>query len=264
MTEQTNPINTEVKCSWLKRRFQNKNPDQIVIYSVHRAFFLWMLMFVCFVGGIAVQNWPSTSSFFGWTFVIALIYTFAALLFEAGTWRLVLVMGVIALIWLACQYLQDLKQIPIVHNIASYVAGQQPTVSAGTFKLLTIALAIPWIASIVYTFGYGRKVFTPNSINEWYLGIGSEVHDRGGLRFRTNYRDVLESLLGIGSGDLLAVDRAGRQVRRFENVLFLFFRWRKLDEILHRRFAVVDNVDGDAVETHNVHHLTEDSHPLGS
>ena len=59
----------------------------------------------------------------------------------------------------------------------------------------------------------GRKKFTPNEIGEFRFGEGSELTDRTGLRFRTRYRDVLETLLSFGGGDILAVDNHQNQIK---------------------------------------------------
>jgi hypothetical protein len=110
----------------------------------------------------------------------------------------------------------------------------------------------PWIGALFYSFGQGRKVFSPNSIEEWYLGEGREITDRSGLKFRSRYGDVFETALGLGSGDLEAIDGNGIVVKRWHNILFLLFAWRRLDEILHQRSAVVDNAAEDPVEVESV------------
>lgn len=73
----------------------------------------------------------------------------------------------------------------------------------------------------------------PNSIEERFLGERREIIDRSGLKFRTRYRDLFETILGRGAGDLEAVDGNQHVVKRWNNILFLCFVWPKLDEILH-------------------------------
>ncbi|MDB5300463.1 MAG: hypothetical protein JWO87_2126, partial [Phycisphaerales bacterium] len=46
-------------------------------------------------------------------------------------------------------------------------------------------------------------------------------------------------------------------VKRWENILFLFFIWGRLDEILHQRSAVVDNAPDDPVEVEEVRNARE-------
>jgi hypothetical protein len=101
-------------------------------------------------------------------------------------------------------------------------------------------LLIPWIGALFHSFGRGRKVFSPNTIEEWFVGEGREITDRSGLKFRSRYRDLFETALGFGAGDLEAVDGNHHVVKRWENVLFLAFVWRRLDMILHQRSAVVE------------------------
>ena len=85
------------------------------------------------------------------------------------------------------------------------------------------------------------------------MGEGSELTDRSGLKFRTKWRDLLETLLGFGAGDLLAVDNNHNVIKRWENVLFLCFVWPRLDEVLHQRSAVVDNAIDDPVAVEDAH-----------
>ena len=37
-------------------------------------------------------------------------------------------------------------------------------------------------------------------------------------------------------------------VKRWENILFLFFHWKRLDQVLHQRAAVVDAAPGEIIE----------------
>ena len=67
-----------------------------------------------------------------------------------------------------------------------------------------------------------------------------------GLRFQTKYRDVLETLLGFGAGDVLAVDNQKRVIKRYENMVGLWFKWSNLDRILHQRETVLE--DEEALE----------------
>ncbi len=59
----------------------------------------------------------------------------------------------------------------------------------------------------------------------------------------TRYRDVLETLLGFGGGDLIAVDNQQRVIKRYENIIGLWFHWDRLDRILQQRSILVDDED---------------------
>ena len=51
---------------------------------------------------------------------------------------------------------------------------------------------------------------------------------------------MLETLLGFGGGDLLAVDNHQTVIKRYENIIGLWFHWQKLDRILHQRATLLD------------------------
>jgi hypothetical protein len=108
-------------------------------------------------------------------------------------------------------------------------------------------LLFPWIGGLFHSFSRGRKTFSPNSIEEWFLGEGREILDRNGLKFRSRYRDVFESVLGLGAGDLEAVDNNQQVVKRWESILFLFFVWKRLDQVLHQRAAVMETAQSEPV-----------------
>ena len=148
--------------------------------------------------------------------------------------------GIFAFAWVVSSYLEDLRHVTVLSGVARYLRGLHPNLDPGSAAVMSWLLLVPWVGALFYTFSRGRKTFSPNSIEEWFLGEGREIIDRSGLKFRSRYRDLCETLLGFGAGDLEAVDNNGQVVKRWENVLFLFFVWPKLDEILHQRAAVVD------------------------
>jgi hypothetical protein len=125
--------------------------------------------------------------------------------------------------------------------------------NAGTVTVVSWLLLVPWVGALFLTFTNGRKKFTPNEISEFEVGEGSELTDRAGLKFRTRYRDILETILGFGAGDLVAYDNQHNVIKKYENILFLFFLWKRLDDILHERSAIVDNAADEPVEIEAVH-----------
>jgi len=226
--------------------------DEIVVYCVHRAFYLWGLILTGFVGAAVVARHPHAGVVFGWVYVWALLFTLATLLFDLGSWKLLLWGGIAAFLWLASTYLEELKHVVALSAVVGYLRSLRPTLDPGLAAVMSWLLLIPWVGALFHSFSRGRKTFSPNSIEEWFLGEGREITDRSGLKFRSRYRDLLESFLGLGAGDLEAVDATHQVVKRWENILFLSFYWRRLDEILHQRSAVVDNAAGDAIEVKEV------------
>lgn len=221
---------------------------EVVVYSVHRSFYLWAIILAGFAGAALARRYPDSATLFGWVYLAVLMYTLVTLLFDVGTWKLMLWTGVFAFLWLICRYLEDLRHVTVLSSLAGYLGGLRPHLDPGFATALSWLLLLPWVGALFHSFGQGRTAFSPNSIEEWFMGEGREITDRAGLKFRSRYRDLLETALGLGAGDLEAVDGNGQVVKRWENVVFLAFIWRRLDAILHTRSAVVDNAPGDVLE----------------
>jgi len=228
-----------------RRRRGAHRAEEIVVYTVHPSFYLWLIILVGFVAAACVTRWQGTATMWGWAYVFVLIYTIVTLLFDVSTLKALLWGGIFLLLWLASTYLEDLKHLTVLSGVWRYLGGLHPTLDAGTASVISWLLLIPWVGSLFHTFCRGRKAFSPNSIEERFVGEGREITDRSGLKFRTRYRDLFETLLGLGACDLEAVDANHHVVKRWENILLLTFVWPHLDEILHQRAAVVDNAPAD-------------------
>ena len=234
-----------------RRRTARFKVEEIVVYSVHRSFFLWAMILTGFVAASAVRH-HGNPVFWGWVYIWVVFYTLLTLLFDLSALKFMLWTGILAFAWLISKYLEDMKHMQVLSYVTGYLKQLHPKLDVGLAKVMSWLLLGPWIGALFHTFSRGRKVFSPNSIEEWHFGEGRELTDRSGLKFRSRYRDILETTLGLGAGDLEAIDGNGQVVKRFENIIFLIFIWNRLDEILHQRSAVVDNAPADPVEVEAV------------
>jgi hypothetical protein len=221
-------------------RGRRGNIDEVTVYSAHPSFFLWLLILVGFVSAAFVHRSPHLAGFFGWLYVWVLLYFLVTLLYDFSARKLGLWVLIFTLIWLASKYVELLKNIGVLSHLFRYLASLQPELDPGFATVLSWLLILPWIGSLFHMALNGRKKFTPNEIGEFHFGEGSELTDRTGLRFRTNYRDVLETVLSFGGGDLLAVDNHQNVIKRWDNIIGLFFFWNDLDRVLHQRAAVME------------------------
>ena len=220
--------------------------DEIVVYSAPPAFFLWIVIATGFLLRLLVPTHVLTEQAGAWIFIFVLIYFLLAVLYDMSLKKLVLCTLVFAVLWLFAKYMESLRNVMILGPILQHFKDLNPKCDSGMMGAVSVIcwlLLIPWIASIFEMVFNRKKQFSPNEIAEFHFGEGSELTDRTGLRFHTKYRDVLETLLGFGGGDLLAVDNQQRVIKRFENVLGLWFHWDKLDRILHQRATLLE---GDA------------------
>lgn len=216
-----------------------RDADALIVYTAHPSFYLWMLILTGFVLSFLVSHeWLSASSG-GWLYIWVLIYSLFTLIYDLNTRKMALWSGIFLLLWLLSKYVENVKNVAVVGHLSAYLKSLDPQLNPGTATVLSWLLLIPWLGSLAQMIMYGRKRFTPNEIGEFHFGEGHELTDRMGLRFRTRYRDLLETILTFGGGDLLAVDNHQNVIKRWDNVIGLFFAWPDLDRILHQR-SVMD------------------------
>lgn len=225
-------------------RGRRGNIDEVTVYSAHPSFFLWLLIVVGFTSAAVVERSPHLAGFFGWLYVWVTLYFLVTLLYDFSARKLGLWVLIFGLIWITAKYVELLKHVAVLTPLFDYLASLQPELDPGSATVLSWLLLLPWIGSLLHMALNGRKKFTPNEIGEFHFGEGSELTDRTGLRFRTTYRDVLETILTFGGGDLLAVDNHQNVIKRWDNILGLYFFWNDLDRVLHQR-AVVGETGSD-------------------
>jgi hypothetical protein len=218
---------------------------------VPRSFFLWAVILTGFVGAALVRHYPGTAVLWGWVYIWVLLYTFVTLIFDTSTLKFLLWAGIFTFVWLISKYFEDVRNLYLLSGAFDHMRSLRPSLDPGFAAVISWLLLFPWIGGLFHSFSRGRKTFSPNSIEEWFLGEGREILDRAGLKFRSRYRDVFESILGLGAGDLEAVDSQHQVVKRWESILFLFFVWKRLDQVLHQRAAVMDTSPGEALEVHD-------------
>ena len=213
--------------------------DEVVVFSAPPAFFLWIVIAIGFgLQGLISAGLSERAG--AWLFIFTLLYFMLALLYDMNLKRLALWLLIIATLWLLGKYLEGLHHVAILGPILHHFTALDPHYDQGTISAICWLLLIPWVVSLFAMFFNRKKKFSPNEIAEFHFGEGSELTDRSGLRFVTKYRDVLETILGFGSGDVLAVDNHQVVIKRYENILGLWFKWDKLDRILHQRATLLD------------------------
>lgn len=218
--------------------------DEIVVYSAPPAFYLWIVIAVGFGLQPLVPKVISERAG-AWIFIFTLLFFILALLYDMSLKKLVLCSLIVAVIWLFAKYMEDLRHITIIGPVVHHFAALDPQYDSGTMLVISWLLLIPWVCSLFEMVFNRKKKFSPNEIAEFHFGEGSELTDRSGLRFVTRYRDVLETVLGFGGGDLLAVDNHQVVIKRYENIVGLWFHWEKLDRIFHQRATLVDEEEED-------------------
>lgn len=226
--------------------------EEVAVYCVHRSFFLWAMIFFGFLLGSLIKHYPVHAEGFSWAYIMVVFYTIMMVMFDFGTMKFALLSLIFGFVYVASLYLETVKGFHTVSIAVTHIRNLHPVMSFGFAAVLGHLLLIPWVYSVFEAWRSGKKTFSPNGIEERRVGEGSDVLDRSGLHFVARYRDLLETILGFGCGDIEARDGSDKVVRRYENVMFLYFRWKRIDEILLQRAAVVDNSEEDPVEVEDV------------
>jgi hypothetical protein len=229
---------------WIFRR-RRRPIDTITVYSAHPSFFLWLLIATGFISAAIVRHDANLAVPMGWVFIFVLLYFLVSLLYDLSTRALLLWIGIFLLVWLASKYVEHLRNVAVLGYLFQYLNSLEPQLDPGMATVMSWLLLLPWIGSVFHMVLNGRKRFSPNEIGEFHFGEGSELTDRTGLRFRTRYRDVLETILTFGGGDLLAVDNHHNVIKQWDNIIGLFFVWNDLDRILHQRAVIEADDDSD-------------------
>ncbi len=231
---------------WIFRR--SKPVDEVVVFSAPPAFYLWAVIAVGFALGALVPGIVNERAA-AWAFIAVLFYFLIAILHDLGLKKLLLVTLLIALLWLFARYMENLHHTVIIGRVLKHFADLDPRFDRGTVHVLCWLLLIPWSGAMLEMVFDRKKKFSPNEIAEFHFGEGSELTDRSGLRFVTKYRDVLETILSFGGGDLIAIDNHQTVIKRYENIVGLWFYWKKLDRVLHQRATLVDEEEGKTEKT---------------
>jgi hypothetical protein len=223
--------------------WRHRSADQVTVYSAHPSFFLWLPIMAGFVLGPLARTYPDWQGAAGWIYIGLMTYLLLTVLFDFSARKVALWAGIFLLVFLISEYVEHLRDFAILGELAQYLASLSPKLDPGTAIILGWFLFFPWVGSVLDMFLNRRKRFSPNEIAEFHFGEGSELTDRTGLRFRTRYRDLLETLLTFGGGDLLAVDNHQNVIKSYENIIGLFFKWPALDRVLHQRSALIQDDD---------------------
>ncbi len=225
----------------LHRRHAKFQMEELTVYTIEQSFFVWPLVFMGFVGSFWVRHWAGSAGFFGWVYCWTMLFCILAVVTNIDTIRLLIWAAVLGFFWIGGKYLEEVKGLRILSPVFGHLQHLSPKLDTGFASFESWLLLAILIYALFGSYANGRKTFSPNGIEEHYLGRGGDIVDRSGLHFVCRYPDLLESLLSFGGGDVVAIDGTGKIQKSWHNILFLFFRWSRMQEILEQRAAVMDN-----------------------
>jgi hypothetical protein len=226
---------------------ETKSAHQVVFYSYPKLIFIWPLMILgpalWPIGAI-----PSIETGLGWAYLLALFLVILTLGVDlernyAFVWIVVFGAIFFAVLWLGSSL-----QVPIFRNIYQFFEGLDIKYSRGFGLGLSILLAPPYIAMIVWSRLQHKWRITHNEFEHYSWGRSDDSLARGAKRVRSTYPDLLELLL-CGAGTLIVYSATGRsELRRIPHVPLLFLVRRRINRLMERTAIISDTSDELAAE----------------
>ncbi len=231
---------------WLR---QKREQDSMTIYSVDSGFFLWAIIAFGWILSTCVRVDPLLAGACGWIYAWLIIIFLASIIYDLNAKKFALWAIIFFAVWMGLKYAQDVQHWIVLGTITNHLANLHPQLDPGMASVISWVLLIPWIYSLFHMIAFGRKRMTPNELVEYHFMEGQEFTDRQGIKFKTKYRDLLETILSFGGGDLVATDNHGVEYKKYPNILGLYFIWPKISRIIEQRAVVEDG--GDPAAKHN-------------
>lgn len=221
-------------------RRRSRQQDSLTLCSVDAGFFLWVMIVAGFLLAWVVRLDPLVAVGAGWAYAWLSLLFFASIMYDLNAKKLAIWSVVFFAVWMALKYGEDVQHWIVLGTITHHLATLDPKLDPGYASVISWLSIIPFGYSVFHMLAFGQKRFTPNEVCEYRLFEGDEYLDRQGVKFKTRYRDILETLLTFGGGDIIVLDNHGAEFKRFPNMLFLYFLWPKLERIIEQRAVVED------------------------
>jgi hypothetical protein len=205
-------------------------PSQIVFYSYPKYLYTWpaILLAVLFplLGDIIS---PQVE---GWIFVVTLLTVLMAMGFDLSrnltiSWGVTIVASVFCLLWL-----KDVKNVVIFSQVGHYLTSKSPLISHDWLYLFALFGGVLYLIMFIDVHINQRWRISHNEIEHFAMLSKDDSLGRGAKRFITSYPDFLELLLcGAGTIQIYSA-QGGIMLRSIPNVPWLFFRSKRISQIL--------------------------------
>ncbi|KAB2638052.1 MAG: hypothetical protein DVB25_08710 [Verrucomicrobia bacterium] len=206
-------------------------PSQIVFYSYPKFLYTWPVILLALVlpqFGEHLLN-PQLE---GWIFVITLLTVLMAMGFDLSrnltiTWGVALLASVFCLLWL-----KDAKNVVVFSQIGHHLASKNPLISHDWLDLFGLFGGLLYLIMYIDVHVNQRWRISHNEIEHFAMLSKDDSLGRGAKRFITSYPDFLELLLcGAGTIQIYSA-QGGILLRSIPNVPWLFFRSKRISQIL--------------------------------
>lgn len=218
---------------------ESRNRAHMVrIWQFPKAIFAWPLAVLCLLFVLFYQL-GVRAEWLAWGQFLVLAAVFLTMALDIDIQALA-ILGLIFLVGLFCNlWLTQAFALPIFQLVLDTITGLNLQFGPATALMwggLGLFLVLYSFCRVLYD---GRWRMTPNELQHDVLLQRRRAFARGAKTVEAEYPDLLEFLLGLGSGTLIVRDSRSRQeINRIEHVVGLAFQIRKLDRILELREVV--------------------------
>ena len=210
---------------------KKRPPSQIVFYSYPKFLYTWPVIFLALVFPLLPEHLIN-AQLEGWIFVISLLTVLMAMGFDLSrnltiTWGAAILASVFCLLWL-----KDAKNVVVFSQIGHHLASKDPLISHDWLDLFGLFGGILYLIMFIDVHINQRWRISHNEIEHFAMLSKDDSLGRGAKRFITSYPDFLELLLcGAGTIQIYSA-QGGIQLRSISNVPWLFFRSKRISQIL--------------------------------
>jgi len=223
-------------------------PSQIVFYSYPKFLYTWPVIVLAVLFPL-LGDWlnPQVE---GWIFVITLLTVLMAMGFDLSrnltiTWGATILASVFCLLWL-----KDTHNVMVFSQIGHHLSSKDPTISHDWLDLFGLFGGILYLIMLLDAHINQRWRISHNEIEHFAMLSKDDSLGRGAKRIITSYPDFLELLLcGAGTIQIYSA-QGGIQLRSIPNVPWLFFRSKRISQILESTevSAASGEDDGEAAD----------------
>lgn len=196
---------------------------------------------------LGAWGWASPVTL-GWFQMGAIILLLILLGDDMGLWALVVTAMIAALLGMSAHFIKAEYDIPIL----SWVRGQlvamdvqySPGLALGLALFATLIIALYVLPKAWFV---GRYEITTREVTHIRRGVAVESWRRAGRDVKQRWPDMLESLVGVGAGSVVLLDRGQKVVMSIPNVVCLWYYRKEVERVLEK-IATSDFDDEDDID----------------
>jgi len=203
-------------------------------------YYTWPLILVGFMYPLILAATSQQAA--TWTWIVTLT---VVILTCASDWNRIVTLIMIlitAFCWVGIVYLNS-TGVTIFKSVYNFFAEiEQPDLTP-VAAIMALLCLICFISAEIQSFLNNRWSFRPNVISRLELFEGEAPVVQGQNVPEFLYPDLWELLLGFGAGTIVITNNQSHEQHRIKNVLFLWFRKRRIRRICHTQQVTVRSED---------------------